>query len=499
MKPLVDHSFLRQLEDQGQGLQVISVHDVGVAGALRVLSRFRTEFYQCLRARADTLFDLTDAALCADGPVRTLVDLSLVPEMRRGHGALYDALACGRIDYARLRRSLATLPVPRAADGRIVLAVDVSSWLRPDAATCPDRLFCHVHGRVKNNAQLIPGWPYSIVAALETGRTSWTAILDAIRLGPADDATAITAAQLREVITRLRAAGHWSEGDADILIVMDSGYDVTRLAFVLADLPVEVTGRLRSDRVLLRPAPPHRPGTNGRPRKHGGAFTLAKPDTWHTPDAFTVTATTRYGKAEASAWDRLHPRLTHRGPWLDHDGELPLIEGTLIRLTVEHLPGDRDPKPVWLWCSATSATPAHVDRLWQAFLRRFDIEHTFRLFKQTLGWTTPKVRTPEAADRWTWLIIAAHTQLRLARRITEDLRRPWEKPATPGRLTPARVRRGFRNLHPKTARPASAPKPSTPGPGRPPGSKNRHPTPRHDVGKTTKRDLTLKAHHQNKG
>jgi hypothetical protein len=431
---------------------VISVHDAGAAGALRVLSRFRTEFYQCLTARADTLFDLTDAVLCTDGPVRTLVDLSLAPEMRRGHGALYDALGCGRIDYARLRRSLATLPVPRAADGRIVLAVDVSAWLRPDAATSPDRLFCHVYGRAKNNAQLIPGWPYSIVAALETGRTCWTAILDAVRLGPADDATAVTAAQLREVITRLRAAGHWSEGDADILIVMDSGYDVMRLAFVLADLPIEVTGRLRSDRVLLRPAPPHRPGTNGRPRKHGGTFTLAKPDTWHTPDTLTMTATTRYGKAEASAWDRLHPRLTRRGPWLDHEDELPIIEGTLIRLRVEHLPGDRDPKPVWLWSSATGATPAHVDRLWQAFLRRFDIEHTFRLFKQTLGWTTPKVRTPQAADRWTWLIIAAHTQLRLARHLTQDLRRPWERPAAPGRLTPARVRRGFRNLRPKTAR-----------------------------------------------
>jgi hypothetical protein len=171
----------------------------------------------------------------------------------------------------------------------------------------------------------------------------------------------------------------------------------------------------------------------------------------------------------------------------------------LIRLQVEYLPGDRDPKPVWLWSSATGTTPAHLNRLWQAFLRRFDIEHTFRLFKQTLGWTTPKIRTPEAADRWTWLIIAAHTQLRLARPLATDLRRPWEKPATPGKLTPARVRRGFRNLHPKTTHPARAPKPSTPGPGRPPGSKNRHPAPHHDVGKTTKRDLTLKAHHQNKG
>jgi hypothetical protein len=164
--------------------------------SVTVLSRFRAEFYDGMAARADALFELTDAVLCADGPVKTLVDLTLVAEHRRGHGAMYDALNNGRLDYARLRRSLAALPVPRAADGRIVLAVDVSPWLRPDAATSPDRLFCHVYGRAKNNAQLIPGWPYSIVAALETGRTCWTAILDAVRLGPADDATAVTAAQL---------------------------------------------------------------------------------------------------------------------------------------------------------------------------------------------------------------------------------------------------------------------------------------------------------------
>jgi len=104
-----------------------------------------------------------------------------------------------------------------------------------------------------------------------------------------------------------------------------------------------------------------------------------------------------------------------------------------------------------------------------AVLRRFDLEHTFRLFKQTLGWTARKLRSPTAADRWTWLIITAHTQLRLARPLTLDLRRPWERPLPPQRLTPARVRRGFRYLRAKTSYPASAPKPTHPGPGRPPG------------------------------
>jgi hypothetical protein len=324
-------------------------------------------------------------------------------------------------------------------------------------------------------------------------------VLDAIRLGPDDDETAVTAAQVRDVIARLIAAGHWHEGDPPILVIFDAGYDVTRLSFLLGDLPAELLGRLRSDRVMQLPAPPRRPGARGRPRKHGGELALADPATWPVPQITTSAATTRYGMAIAAAWDRVHPRLTHRAAWLGHEGPLPVIEGTLIRLQVDHLPGDRDPKPVWLWFSRTGAAPGEVDRLWQAFLRRFDLEHTFRLFKQVLGWTVPKIRDPRAADRWTWLIITVHTQLRLARPLADDLRLPWERPALPGRLTPARVRRGFRNIRATVPCPAGAPKPGKPGPGRPPGSKNRHPAPRHDVGKTTRRERTLKARRERAG
>jgi len=109
------------------------------------------------------------------------------------------------------------------------------------------------------------------------------------------------------------------------------------------------------------------------------------------------------------------------------------------------------------------------------------LEHTFRLFKQVLGWTAPKIRDPATADRWTWLTLAVYTQLRLARPLADDLRLPWERPAPPGRLTPARIRRGFRRLRVTATSPASPPKPGKPGSGRPPGSKNRHPARRHDV------------------
>lgn len=102
-----------------------------------------------------------DAVLCADGAVKSPVDLTLLPEHRRGHGAMYGGLNHGRIDVGRLRTVLAGLSLPRFDGGRLVLAVDVSPWLRSDAPCSAERLFCHVYGRAKSASQFIPGWPYS--------------------------------------------------------------------------------------------------------------------------------------------------------------------------------------------------------------------------------------------------------------------------------------------------------------------------------------------------
>jgi DDE superfamily endonuclease len=227
-------------EDRG-GTSLLH-HDVQ-GEAFASASHFRDDFYACLTARRDELFDLTDALLCADGPVTSPIDLTLLAEHRRGHGALYDGLNRGRIDAARLRRTLAALPQPKAADDRLVLAVDVSNWLRPDAPTSAERLFCHTYGRGRETHVMIPGWPYSFVAALESGRTSWCQLLDAVRLGPEDDVAEATAVQVRRVVEDLIAGGQWRAGDAEILVVFDAGYDAPRMAHLLAGLPVEVLGR----------------------------------------------------------------------------------------------------------------------------------------------------------------------------------------------------------------------------------------------------------------
>ena len=58
------------------------------------------------------------------------------------------------------------------------------------------------------------------------------------------------------------------------------------------------------------------------------------------------------------------------------------------------------------------------------------------------GGLPPRVRHPEQADRWSWLVLVAYTQLRLMRPCVADRRLPWERRYTPGYLTPVRVRRG---------------------------------------------------------
>lgn len=354
--------------DRDEGREVSLLPDVGPGEAFAQASRFREDLLDCLTARGDELFELADALLCMDGPVTSPVDLTLVAEHQRGHGAMHEALNSGNVDVSRLRQVLAGLSMPRAADGRLVLAVDVSNWLRPNAPTSADRLFCHIYGRGERSSdQLIPGWPYSFVAALESGRTSWCQLLEAVRLGPEDDVAEVTAAQVRRMVVDLIEMGRWHVGDRDILIVFDAGYDAPYMAHLLTGLPVEVLGRMRSDRVMRRPTPSLKEYAlsypqGGRPPKHGKESRFAKPETWGDPDAATMQVTDRYGTARATAWDRIHPRLTTRSAWIDHTGELSIIEGALIRLQVDRLPAEpgRLTRPESAGGSGTSARTCTV-------------------------------------------------------------------------------------------------------------------------------------------
>ncbi len=469
-----------------------------VAGAVArymALREFRARLYRCLTARSDALFELCDAILCADHAVTSLVQLSLVPAFRRGHGALYDALAAGQvdeealaalltgtlpqlvdgpealawvsehdtIDYRLLDQALAGLPAGEAAAvreacarwRRLRFAVDATPYPRPDAECSPER--GHVHHdacRCDSTRKTIPGWEYRFVAALGHLRTAWAALIDVERTTPATR-TRQTARQVQNLLRRLHTAGNGGAGAP--LVIMDAGYSAAALTAALAGQDVHLLIRLASGSVFYA-SPVTWPGKNGRPGKHG----------------------TRVACRKADDPDQSNPEPDDRGWFAGWHGELPVLRGTVLRVTVERLPDGRKPhKTMWLWHAGPA--PLSLDELWRAYLARFDEEHAFKFAKGTLGLTAAKVRTPQQADRWVRLVMAAAAQLLLARPLAADLRRPWETRPPAGRpLSPGRVRRGFANIRTRLGTPAHVAKPPRPGPGRPKGTTSG-PAPRYPV------------------
>jgi hypothetical protein len=367
------------------------------------LGAFRSELHGSFTRRADALFELGDALLCSQTPFPSLPHLSLEPTHRRGWGSAYAALASGRIATERLRDLLVSQLPP--ADP-LVLAVDVTTWPRCDAECSPERGYSYHPSRHSAGQPIIAGWAYQWITQLSFDRDSWTAPVDARRLHPLDDTDQQAAVQVRALLARLPTGGPVP------LVVFDGGYDSAQLTLDLAEAPVAVLVRLRSDRCFYADPPPRGPGSTAAPPRR--QVQLGRPDHLVGPDHHPrrrrrpVRHRDRQGVdwAASQAATPSRPRQP-RAP--------PIVRGTIIRVQVDRVPArTRPPKVLWLWWSGPGQPDP--DLAWRAYIRRFDLEHTIRFAKQTLGWTTPRPRQPEQADRWTWLVLASYTQLRLARR-----------------------------------------------------------------------------------
>jgi hypothetical protein len=439
------------------------------AGAIAVagLARFRRELLWCLWRRGDALFEVADAVLTAPGLVASLPYLSLEPAFRRGHGMIYQALAEGAVDEEALRDLLVAW---RPRDWPLVFAIDASTYPRPEAETSPGREWHHhsCPGSHGSDGAAVAGWAFQWLAQVSFAADSWTAPQDQVRVGAGDDATRRAAAQVVVHSARLRAAGETGIP----LYVLDAGYDEAPLTWDLRGHldRVQILVRLRNDRVLYRDPPPRIPGKAGRPRIHGSGtdrFECKNPATWGVPDQELALHDDKYGQVSVKSWSGLHPKLFCRGRFVGF-AKPPVIKCRLIRVTVTRLPNGRTvPGPLWLWWAGPGRPDLNL--IWRAYLHRFDIEHTYRFAKHALGWDKAALREPGQVARWTWLIICAITQLRLARPAAEDHRQRWERRRKHGKLSPGRVRRDFHRLAALAGTPASPPKPSKAGPGRPKG------------------------------
>jgi hypothetical protein len=404
--------------------------------------------------RADALMELCDGLLGAAGPVASVAHLSLEPDHRRGWASGYAALRQGRINPKRLRKLLAGLEPLHPQ--RPLWVVDVSGWPRPEAATSPERRWCHDPKRRTHGKPVVAGWPFSLLCGVGLAHDSWTQPLDVARLGPHDHAGQLAAAQVRALAGRVPPA----QLKARPLVLLDSHYDPSQLQCDLADVNVQLLVRVRSNRCFYFDPPPRRPGQRGRPRRHGHKLKCNDPATW-PPPAASWQADTTAGRVRVACWRGVHPKQRQPGQW-------PIVRGSLLQVQLDRHPGPngrrRPPQQLWLWWAGLVEQP-DLELAFQAYLRRFAIEHTIRYDKQQLSWTTPRLRSPQQAERWTWLVLAAFAQLGLARGLVGDQRLPWQRPQPATRRTPTRVRHGFWRVRLLVGTPARAPKPR----GRPPG------------------------------
>jgi hypothetical protein len=389
------------------------------------LARFRAELYQSgLGLRRDALCELLDAVLTGDRAT-SLVRHSLAPCFRRGWAAACDALADGALDLVALQRLFAqTLPAA-PVEGRLLWALDGSVWPRPAAKTSPERTWGRFVTGGTPQSGIIGAWEYQWLAAIPEASGSWVLPLAVGRRDlAAGTATTLAIRQLRAVqAVRPPAAPR-------PLLLLDSHYDVG--ALIQAELDVDILARLAANRRFYRPPGPYR--GKGAPPKHGPVFRLAEPTTHGLPDRTQCEADPTYGTVTIEVWERLHTQPA------------PQLELTVIRISLARLPRrEQPPKPLWLvWWGGPLPDDLRTFQRW--YQRRFAIEHAFRFLKQDLGWTTIRPRSPQTADRWSWLLAAGLWQLWLARPLVAEVRLPWERPLAGGTLSPGRVRRGCAGL-----------------------------------------------------
>ncbi len=252
------------------------------------------------------------------------------------------------------------------------------------------------------------------------------------------------------------------------IVLFDSEYGNASLLNQTADVEADLLMRIRSNRCLYS-APPAYPG-KGRPRKHGQKFKLNDPSTWWEADESLAVDDSKLGQLRVRKWQNLHFSGS-----ASHPMQLILVE------RIEPVAPGAQSKPLWLvWVGQSQPC---LELIWRQYLRRFAVDHWYRLLKQRLHWTLPQLSTPQQCERWSDLMPMLTWELWLARDLVAQHHLPWQKPLS--NLTPGRVAQSISLLLPEIGTPAISPKPRGKSPGWESGNK-RTTKPRYPVVKKGK-------------
>ena len=440
------------------------------------LKQFRQELYEAFDLRRDALMDLVDASSSTPN-ARSVVELSLSPFFRRQYSSVYDAIAhlfqpskpekadeerrAWKQKWARLIANY--LPQPQQQSFWL-FGTDVVPIPRSFSPTLAERMFVYQPNTIKGNKPIAIGHQYSHLVFFpektHPDEPPWAVPMMVRRVSSDQKATSVGA----ECINALMKDETLPFHDDFCLHVADSVYSaVPYLGPVVVQEHknlVHVT-RARCNRVFYRQAPPvEGESGQGHPTWYGDRFDLKDASTWGEPDAVEETSfTTRRGRTYQVHLEGWHDLLM-RGK-----KDLPMhrYPFTLIRARVL----DEVGRPVFkrtLWLIVIGERRHEISLLeaWEAYGRRYDVEHYFRFGKQRLlmaAYQTPDVEheengSTELAEVWMQMVALAHVQLWLARDLAEAMPRPWERYLPQmgrGTASPTMVQRDIGRIIPQTS------------------------------------------------
>ena len=395
------------------------------------LSQFRQSLYEQLGKAKDAVFELMDAVLTSIS-TGSFVSLSQSPVFRRQWSSIYAALHDSRLPPAKLMQEIA---------GRVetteqpILAGDRTFWSRQDATTLKERIFDH-DSRQKSAV----GQSYSTLAWIPEESGSWALPLRHERISSFETPGQRAAFQLQQVTRQLNRRP---------LAVYDRGYGNASFVNQTAAVEADLLLRLAVNRCVFGAPPAY--GGRGAPRKHGVKFKFKDPMTWPEVVETSEVDDPKYGRVQLMRWSHFHFKQS------------PKRGMEIVRVEVLE-PIGRTRKFQVLWLAWLGQVMPPLQLLWRIYLRRFALEHWYRLAKQRLPWTLPQLSSNQSLERWSLLVVLMTWQLWLARHDCIDTPLPWQ--STQDKLAPGRIAQGFASILVRIGTPAKAPKPRGKSPGR---------------------------------
>jgi hypothetical protein len=455
---------------------------------LEQLNQFRQQLYASLPYRADATMDLLDA-LSNNTTAQSVVELSLNPLFRRSYNSVYDGIQqFFQPDYADTadttveeRRTheqqlmqliSAYLPAPQQQKFWL-LGVDVTPTPRRFASTLEDRSYVYQPNTIASNKPVTIGHQYSALVLfpekLQVSSPPWVVPLSLRRVTSQETKRSVGVEQM-ELLLNDETLPFYQQL---CVLVVDSDYSVVSYLGEMTEHETLVTiARVRSNRIFYQmPSISVTVPGRGHPTWYGERFDLKDPDTWGEPDEIVQTTyTSRRGRVynvQLECWHNLLMRGTREYPM--HQYPFTLIRARLLNADGKQV----FQRPLWLLVMGQHGKELSLLESWEAYQRRYDVEHFFRFGKQRLLMTAYQTPEVQHEENWWQLAQLAYVQLWLARCLAEAVPRPWERylpqfqtGIESQEASPSVVQRDFGRIIGEIGTPARVPKPRGKSPGR---------------------------------